>query len=100
MIYDLVPDMIYTRQKSMFDYLFRIIESNEKTCSSPNPDSSTKILCAYNVIGQIAPFIQKFPVEVRASGDLKSNDYEKTLLDVRNWIKENKAKYVIKSDGF
>ena len=99
-VYDLVPDLIYTKQKPMFDYLFQIIESDEKTCSSPNPDSNAKIICGYRVIEQIAPYIQGFPVEIGASGDLKTKDYEKTLLEVRNWIKQNKDTYIIKKEAF
>ena len=99
-VYDLVPDIIYTRQKPMFDYLLQIIESDEKKCSSPNPDSNAKILCAYRVIEQIAPYIENFPVEVSASGDLKTKDYEKTLVEIRNWIKQNKDTYIIKKEAF
>jgi hypothetical protein len=99
-VYELVPDMIYTRQKSMFDYLFQIIESDEKKCSSPNPDSNAKILCAYGVIEQIAPYIENFPAEISASGDLKTKDYEKALQDVRAWIKQNKESYAIKKEEF
>ena len=100
MAYDLVPDMVYTRQRPMFDYLFKIIESDDKNCSSPNPDSNAKILCGYRVIEQIAPYIKYFPVEVGVSGDLKVKNYEKALIDVRNWIKQNKDTYVIKNEEF
>ncbi len=99
-VYDLVPDLIYTRQRSMFNYLFQIIESNEKRCSSPNPDSDAKILCAYRVMEQIAPYIEEYPISVDASGDLKSDNYEKALMEVRSWIKQNREAYKIKRVEF
>jgi hypothetical protein len=99
-VYDLVPDMIYTRQKPMFNYLFQIIRSNDKSCSSPNPDSGAKILCGYRVMEQIAPYIQNFPVEVDKSGELKSGDYDKALQEARSWIKQNAASYTIKNEGY
>lgn len=98
--YDVLPDIIYTRKKPLFDYLITIIESNEKNCTSPNPDSDAKILCAFRVISHIAPYIKNFPVEVSASGDLKTKDYDKTLQDVRSWIKENNGTYQIIDHSF
>jgi hypothetical protein len=99
-IYELVPDMIYTRQKPMFDYLLQIIESDDKNCGSGNPDSDVKMVCGFSVIEMIAPYIENFPVKVRASGDIDARDYEKALLDVRNWIKLNREIYVIRNKGF
>jgi hypothetical protein len=99
-IYDLVPDMIYTRQKPMFDYLLQIIESDEKNCGSANPDSDVKMVCGFHIIELISPYIENFPAKVRASGDLDTRDYDKTLLDVRNWIKQNRETYVIIKEGF
>jgi hypothetical protein len=99
-IYELVPDMIYTRQKPMFDYLFQIIESDDKNCGSANPDSDVKMVCGFSVIEIIATYIENFPVKIRASGDIDAKDYDKTLLDVRNWIKQNRETYGIKKEGF
>jgi hypothetical protein len=100
LLYELVPDMIYTRQKPMFDYLLQVIESDDKNCGSANPDSDVKIVCGFSIIEMIAPYIENFPVKVRASGDIDARDYEKALLDVRNWIKQNRDTYGIKKDRF
>lgn len=97
-VYDVLPDLVYTRQKAAFDYLLEIIESDEKNCSSPNPDSNAKILCAYRVIEQIAPFIENFPLSVDASGDINVTDYGVALTNVRVWIKTNKENYTIRND--
>ncbi len=99
-VYELVPDVVYTRQKALFDYLFSIIESDEKNCSSSNPDSDAKILCAYRVIEQIAPYIENFPAKTDVAGELVSGDYKKTLLEVREWTKLNLDNYIVKKDVF
>lgn len=99
-VYELVPDLVYTRQKALFDYLFTIVESDEKNCSSSNPDSDAKIICAYRVIEQIAPYIEKFPAKTDVSGELVSDDYKKTLKDVRDWIGKNKSSYSILKEKF
>jgi hypothetical protein len=100
MVYDVVPDLIYTCQKKAFDYLLGIIESDEKSCSSANPDSNTKMICAYRIMEQIAPYIENFPVETSASGDLNTKNYDDALLKVREWIKANRAHYIIRDQSF
>jgi len=99
-VYELLPDLIYTRQKNAFDYLLEIIESNDENCSSSNADSNVKIVCAYRIMEQIAPCIENFPVETGVSGDLKTSNYDTALAKVREWIKLNKESYVIKTDSF
>jgi hypothetical protein len=99
-VYELIPDLIYTRQKKVFDYLLEIIESDEKSCSSSNPDSNVKIICAYRVMEQIAPYIENFPVETGTSGDLKTTNYDTALAKVREWIKANRESYSIKTDSY
>jgi hypothetical protein len=99
-VYELIPDVVYVRQKVLFDYLLNIIESDDKECNSSNPDSDEKIICAYRVIEQVAPYIENFPAKVDIAGELISNNYNKTLEDVRIWIKQNSNDYKLKSDLF
>ncbi|MDP4189518.1 MAG: hypothetical protein Q8907_15305 [Bacteroidota bacterium] len=87
-VYDLVPDLVYTRQKPIFAYLFRIIESDDRNCSSPNPDRNADIICAYGVIEKIAPVIVRFPLKTDKSGELVSNNSKEILSVSRKWIKE------------
>jgi len=58
------------------------------------------MVCGFSVIALIAPYIENFPVKVRTSGDLDVKDYNQALLDVRNWIKQNRDTYRIKREGF
>ncbi len=69
-VYELLPDLVYTRQKEAIDYLVTIVQSDEKNCAPADPDASEKILCGYRVLELLAPVIQDFPLTVDASGDL------------------------------
>ena len=99
-VYEIIPDLVYTRQKALFDYMLECIESDEKNCGASNPDSHVKVVCGYRIMEMIAPYIENFPVKIKASGDIDTKDYDKALLDVRNWIKQNRETYGIKKEGF
>lgn len=87
LVYGIVPDLTFTKQKAVFDYLVTIINMDIPSCQSANPDSNQKILCGYRVMELIADDIKEFPVAVDAYGDLKVKDYEKALEEVRQWFK-------------
>ena len=88
-VYELLPDLIYTRQKEAIDYLVTIVQSDEKNCEPADPDASENILCGYRVLELLAPVIQDFPLTIDASGDLAVNDYPKALQQARRWLKEH-----------
>lgn len=92
-VYGVVPVLAYTRQKAATDFLFDIILSDEKTCTPAGPDVPGKILCGYRVMEEIAPYVEGFPVEVGASGDLKVRDYQAAIKLVRQWIKIHREDY-------
>jgi hypothetical protein len=89
-IYRLVPDLIFMHYKPAIDYLLQTILKDEVKCSSPNPDSDAKINCAYRIMELVAPVIDNFPITVDEDGELESDDYEKALNIVREWIKSNR----------
>ncbi len=99
LVYEVVPDLAYTRQKEIFKFLHTIILSDAKTCQSPDPDSNEKIKCGYRVMEAIAPVINGFPFSVDSEGSLNTDDYEGALTQVRKWLDEN-ADYTIKSESF
>ena len=98
-VYEMVPDLIYTRQKTAFDYLFTIINSDEAACFSADPDASTNILCGYRTMEYIAPYIKDFPLPVE-DGELIVDDYEQALKDVRTWYALHQDDYEIVKEGF
>ena len=99
LIANVLPDLIYTRQKEALDYCVELLFSDEKLCSSPNPDLSERIPCAYRIIEMLAPVIEGFPIKVNPSIGLESDDYPKTLQTVREWFKKN-SNYKINRETF
>lgn len=98
-VYDIVPDLIYTRQLPVFEFLESIIQSDELNCQSANPDSDAKILCGYRVLEYIAYAIIDFPVSVDKYGVAEIDDYENTLLNIRSWFEANPA-YQLNTDTY
>ena len=88
-VYELLPDLVYTRQKAAIDYLVTIVQSDEKNCQSADPEAEGSILCGYRVLELLAPVIQDFPLAVDASGDLAVSDYPKALEEAREWLREH-----------
>lgn len=98
-IYDFAPDLVYTRQPEIFDFLERIIQSDEQNCLPADPDASGKILCGYRVMEYIAPVIENYPLPTDEFGELEVDDYKTALQQVRVWFTQNEG-YVIKRDDF
>ncbi len=94
-IYYAVPDLIYLRSREVYDYLLDQILINDTNCTTTDPDNEMAITCAYRLMELITPYIKGFPVELYASGDIKSDDYTKTLQVVRTWITNNRYLYQI-----
>ncbi|ADR20575.1 hypothetical protein MATR_18020 [Marivirga tractuosa] len=89
--YDIVPDLIYTRQPKIFEFLETQIQSNEANCSVPNPNSNQKITCAYRIMEALPHAIKDFPIPTDEFGELMVDDYEKALQDLRRWFNENET---------
>ena len=98
-VYELLPDLVYTRQKAAIDYLITIVQSNEKNCESADPEAEENILCGYRVLELLAPVIEDFPLTVDESGDLAVSDYPKALQEAREWLKEHGDYEVIDGNG-
>ena len=99
LVENVLPDLVYTRQKEAIDYCVELLFSDKKLCQSPNPDLSEKIPCAYRIIELLAPVIENFPIKVDPAIGLESDNYPKTLQTVRNWFKNNNN-YIIKKDKY
>lgn len=94
-IFRLVPDLIFTKQRIVFDYLFEVILTDELLCTSTDPDNEVAINCAYRLMEYIAPHIQNFPLKLTNSNELDVENYEEALLKVRAWIEMNQQIYQI-----
>lgn len=85
----IIPDLVYIRQPSSIDYILEEILSDESKCTSSNPDKEEKITCAFKLIELVAPVIINFPVHLTNYGELDTENYDDTLLIVRQWINQN-----------
>jgi hypothetical protein len=100
-VYNMLPSLVYTRQKAAFDYMVTILNSDEKNCMSSNPDNSAEIVCGYRVMEFLAPVIKNFPLQTyKGINQIKTKDYKAALETARNWFKEHKDSYQIIDDTF
>lgn len=94
--YAIVPDVIYTRQKPLYDYLVEQLHSEVRNCEPADPDQTEPINCAYRILEMLAPEIEAFPIGTTASGDLSTHNYRQALAVAREWFTANPA-YRIRS---
>ncbi len=90
--YNLVPRLVYTRKKQVFDLLIEHLFSNEKNCHHPDMDTDVMFSCAYPILEAIAPYIKDFPVQVNAFGIVSANPKQELMI-ARKWLNENKDTY-------
>jgi hypothetical protein len=90
-VYDVFPDLVYTRQQPLLDYMIVVLNDDSKNCLSADAEREAAIPCAYRVMEQLAPAIKDYPLEIDDSGDVKTKDYPKALAIVRTWFKQQKA---------
>ena len=89
-IYQLFPDLVYSRHPEAIAYMVEALHSDAKNCVTADAEREVPIPCGYRIIEQLAPIIDKYPVELDESGDVKTKDYAATLLKVREWFNKNK----------
>jgi hypothetical protein len=98
-VYEVFPDLVYTRRLEAVSYLVEALNSDAKNCESANSDNPERIPCAYRIMEMLAPIIENYPLKQNASGDIETNDYPVALQKVREWFKINKG-YKILRDGY
>lgn len=99
-VYDIFPDLVYTRAYRAIHYLQEVVFSNEKNCSSPHADAREKTNCAYRVIELLAPVLKDYPIALDAGGDLATNNYPEALGKIRDWFTQQNGNYGIIRDTF
>ena len=88
-VYNIVPGLIYTNQKELYDYLVEELNKEEKNCEPADPDQTRAINCAYRILEYLTPHIVDFPLTIGASGDIETNNYRKALETAREWFAVN-----------
>lgn len=89
-VYQLFPDLIYTRQPEAIAYIIEALQSNAKNCRSADAERDVAIPCGYRIMEQLAPVVTGFPLTLDESGDLDTDDYPAALQEVRTWFNDNK----------
>lgn len=99
-VYQLVPLLVYTRQKVVTDYLLELIQKEDLGCTPADAETPGAINCAYRIMEYLAPVILDFPLKIEPSGDLLVSDYPKALALVRTWILERKETYILELTAY
>jgi hypothetical protein len=100
LISELFPDLIYTRQPAIINYVIEILQSDERNCESADNDDDKPIPCGYRIMEQLATVIKNYPLAVDATGDIKIRDYPKALEKVRIWFKERGTDYELDREKY
>jgi hypothetical protein len=95
-LYEIFPDLIYTRRPEAINYLVEALHNDAKNCESANSDNPERIPCAYRIMEMLAPIIENYPLKQNATGDIETNDYPAALQKAREWLKVNKNYKILK----
>jgi hypothetical protein len=98
-VYQVFPDLIYTRQQTLYAPIVKALHQKGEDCMSADPEREVPIPCGYRIMEQLAPVIDGFPLAVAPGGDLIAPDYAKALEEVRAWFETNKT-YTILNDFY
>ena len=99
LLYDIFPDVIYTRQRQLIDITINVLQEDENSCMSANPEKEVPIPCGYRIMEMLAPIIDGYPVRLGESGDIRADDYPEALRRVRLFFSRNKD-YKIRTDQY
>jgi hypothetical protein len=99
-VYRLGPALLYTKRREVIDFFLAEILEDKRNCKVAEAHSEGRINCAYRLLEMIAPIIQDFPLKLRASGDLATDDYPSALEIAREWIRNHRNDYLIITETF
>jgi hypothetical protein len=99
LVYDIFPDLIYTRRRELIAITVEVLEHDEKSCLSASPDKEVPIPCGYRIMEMLAPVIDGYPFHLAQSGDIRTEDYPEALQQVRQFFSTNKE-YEIRTDQY
>ncbi len=95
----IIPDLIYTRQKSIYDIIFEWVLTDKNICVTNNPIDEREISCAYFLVEYLSTEIEDFPVKLDEYGEIDEEITPELLQKVREWYRENKI-YTIKTNKY
>lgn len=95
-----VREVLYTRNKSLIQFLLDAVLKDDKKCSGGQGDGETPVICAYGLVEQLAPVIKNFPGALNARGEIVEKDRAKMLNTVRIWIKSNRETFEVEAERY
>lgn len=99
LVYDIFPDLIYTRRRELIAITVDVLQHDEGSCLSANPEKEIPVPCGYRIMEMLAPVIDEYPVPLEESGDLRTDDYPAALRRVRQFFSTEKH-YQIRTDQY
>ena len=93
--YDIVPLLIYTHDREVYDYLIELTLQPNNNCEPPDPHVTGNIDCGYRMMEYLAPVLKDYPFQVGPSGDLEVENYRKALIETREWLRRHRSDYEI-----
>ena len=98
LVYQVFPDLIYTRSKHVFAYLLEQLNNNSKNCSSGDVEQDENIPCAYRIMELMTSVIVDFPLKQDITGDIMTTNYEASLRLARDWFSKNPGYKLLKEN--
>jgi hypothetical protein len=99
LIYKIFPDLAYSRYPAAINYMIEVMGRDDKDCLSADAEKEAPIVCGYRIMEQLATVVESYPVQLDASGDIKSKDYVAALATVREWFAKH-TDYKIRHDNY
>lgn len=99
LVYEIYPDLMYTRTQEAMELLLVTLNSDAKNCSAADAERDAKIPCAYRVMEMLATVLENYPLTVDESGDIQTSNYPEALRTAREWCSTQKT-FTIRKDTF
>ena len=95
---DILPDLLYTRQRAIYDWIINEAMTDECQCVSRSPISERPIPCSHYIMYEIADYIDGFPISRDEDGE-KDDDFSRSeIKKMRTWLKVNPNYKIIDAD--
>lgn len=91
----LLPDLIYTRSRPVFDHLYQQMAAAQRSCRSLNPYNDEPLDCGYLLAPALGQATEDFPVAIDFEGLFEAEDVPAALARVRKWYAAHVDTYVI-----
>lgn len=99
-MYTVVPLLVYTRDRKIFDYLWELVVTQNLNCHPADAETGGRIDCAYRIVEYLGAAIDNFPVKIDEDHNLVTNDYAGALAEIRRWYAANRSSYTILTDTY